>query len=126
MNKGKQRHTILGLVVCVLGILGGMYCPVGTEDVAIKAHELFSDSFSWINYPEIPDKELVRRKLINACSERFDTRVTGRPGRGTGRRASGNTKNTSDKPDEWSSQKPGGNGLKVNVKVELSIKKYGN
>ena len=45
------------MVVYVLGLLGGESRKIHTEDIAIKCHSLFPDSFSWTKYPEIPDKD---------------------------------------------------------------------
>lgn len=43
---------------CLLAMCGGTTRKVHTEDIALKCHELFSGSFSWPNYPDIPDRTL--------------------------------------------------------------------
>ncbi len=52
-----------------------------TEDIALKCHELFSDSFSWTKYPDRPDKEVVRGGLMDARREKHGQLVQGRSGR---------------------------------------------
>ena len=86
--KNKQLTlTNTELVMYVLGILGGEYRPVHTEDIAVKAHQTFPHSFSWTNYPDLPDKEITRRALIHARDGNLGTLVEGRTGRGAGRSA---------------------------------------
>ena len=69
------------LVVYVLSLLGGESKSVHTEDIALKCHELFSDSFSWTKYPDRPDKEVVRTGLMDARKEKHGQLVKGRSGR---------------------------------------------
>ena len=42
------------LVVFGLSLLGGSTDRVHTEDIAVKCHEMFPDSFSWTKYPQYP------------------------------------------------------------------------
>ena len=82
MNSTKRPNR--ELVVYVLGLLGGSFKPVHTEDVALKAHELFPDAFSWTKYPKLPDKDIVRVALTDARKARYGTLVEGRSGQAFG------------------------------------------
>lgn len=53
-------------VTVALYSLGGAEGPVDTEDIAIHAHRLAPDMFSWKKYPDMVDKELVRVALSDA------------------------------------------------------------
>src|SRR3990167_5646274 len=70
------------IVVYVLHSLGGSLRFISTEDIAKKCFELAPDSFSWIKYPEYPDKEVVRRALFHARDE--VALIRGRAGKGKG------------------------------------------
>jgi len=74
----------VGIVVYALYQKGGASRPVHTEDIALKAFELAPDSFSWIKYPQYPDKEVTRNALKDARKEKHGRLVTGRAGRGKG------------------------------------------
>lgn len=63
------------LVVYVLGELGGSFRPIHMEDIALKAHKLFPDAFSWTKYPKIPDKDIVRVALADARKQRYGALV---------------------------------------------------
>jgi hypothetical protein len=69
------------LVVLALALIDGETKYVHTEDIAIKSHELFPDSFSWIKHPHIPDKDAVRVALTDARKEKHGALVVGRVGR---------------------------------------------
>jgi len=56
------------LVVLALYRLGG---EGDVETIAVKAHELFPQEFSWRNYPELPDKDAVRVHLSEAKKATF-------------------------------------------------------
>ncbi|HSW31797.1 MAG TPA: hypothetical protein VLH75_20105 [Longimicrobiales bacterium] len=56
------------LVVIALGELGG---EADVEAIAIKAHELFPQVFSWKTRPDLPDKDVVRAHLSEAKKKKF-------------------------------------------------------
>ncbi len=87
-----NRH----LVVYVLSILGGGYKRIHTEDIAVKAHELFPESFSWTKYREYPDKDIVRVTLVDARKEKYGALVDGRSGQKLGLSAKSNREPISD------------------------------
>lgn len=72
------------LVVIALYEAGGVHGKVHTEDIAIKAHEMFPDSFSWTKYPDRVDKDIVRVALVEAARLVNGPMVEGRSGRGRG------------------------------------------
>ena len=72
------------LVVIALYEAGGVSYKVHTEDIAIKAHEKFPDSFSWTKYPDRVDKDIVRVALVEAARPVNGAMVEGRSGRGRG------------------------------------------
>jgi hypothetical protein len=84
------------LVVVALYLVGGDVKKVHTEDVAIKCHELFPDSFSWVRHPEFPDKDIVRVSLIDARKEKFGALVEGRSGQNMGLSRKSNRNPTDD------------------------------
>ena len=53
-----------------LYVLEGASKTVHTEDIALKCYELAPDVCSWVNYPEYPDKEIVRIALSDAMKEK--------------------------------------------------------
>ena len=69
------------LVVLALALIDGETKYVHTEDIAIKSHELFPHSFSWIKHPQIPDKDAVRVALTDARKEKHGALVVGKVGR---------------------------------------------
>ncbi len=75
------------LVVYALYLLGGDSRRVHTEDVAVKCHELFPDSFSWTRYPQFPDKDVVRVALTDARKPKYGGVVEGRAGQRLGQSA---------------------------------------
>lgn|SRR3989338_6139905 len=87
------------IAVYVLHTLGGGLRLIATEDVAKKCFEIVPDSFSWIKYPQYPDKDIVRTALFDARKEKNGALVRGRSGRGRGQ--SGRT-NVSPALDGWS------------------------
>ncbi|MFC2085775.1 hypothetical protein ACFLRO_01040 [Bacteroidota bacterium] len=84
------------LVVYVLGLLGGEFKRIHTEDIAIKCHELFPDSFSWSRHPELPDKDIVRVALTDARKEKYGAIVEGRTGQNLGQTAKTQRGKTAD------------------------------
>ena len=72
------------LVTIALYESGGVASRVHTEDIAIKAHEMFPDSFSWTKYPDRVDKDIVRVALVEAARKLNGAMVEGRSGRGRG------------------------------------------
>lgn len=85
MNKQSEHVKIekrpnRELVVYVLGLLGGDAKLIHTEDIALEAHKLFPDKFSWVQYPNFPDKETVRIALTDARKPRYGALVKGRAG----------------------------------------------
>ena len=87
------------ITVYALHILGGGLRYIPTEDIAVKCFEIAPDSFSWVKYPQYPDKDVVRRTLIAARDEKIGILVRGRAGRGRGK--SGRT-NAGPALDGWS------------------------
>jgi hypothetical protein len=77
---GDSERPNRDLVVYALGILGGEFQRVHTEDIALKCHELFPDVFSWTRYPEIPDKDIARVALTDARKVKYGRLVEGRAG----------------------------------------------
>lgn len=75
------------LVVYALSVLGGDSKPIHTEDIALKCHELFPESFSWTKHPEIPDKDIVRVALTDARKRQHGVLVEGRTGQRQGHSA---------------------------------------
>jgi hypothetical protein len=73
------------IVVHALHVLGGGLRFIPTEDVAIKCFKIAPDAFSWVKYPQYPDKDVVRHALIRARDE--GGLVRGRAGRGKGQTA---------------------------------------
>lgn len=92
------------LVVFALAMCGGTTRKVHTEDIALKCHELFPGSLSWINYPDIPDKDIVRVALTDARKQEHGAFVDGRAG--TRKGLSAKTKRE-PVPDGWILTEPG-------------------
>lgn len=69
------------LVLYALYLIGGDTNRVHTEDIAVKCHELFPDSFSWVRYPALADKDIVRIALADARKAKNGSLVEGRTGR---------------------------------------------
>ena len=86
------------LITYTLYLLDGAIHRVHTEDIAVKAHNLFPDSFSWTKYPDLPDKETVRMALVAARKAKFGNLVEGRAGRYKGQYSE--TKRD-PQPDGW-------------------------
>jgi len=84
MTIDKAQIANRKLVIVALYAAGGLAEKIHTEDIAIKAHELFSDSFSWTKYPERVDKDIVRVALVEAARPVNGPMVEGRSGRGRG------------------------------------------
>ncbi len=75
------------LVVYALAALGGESRRIHTEDVAVKCHELFPESFSWTKYTHLPDKDIVRVALTDARKTQWGALVDGRAGEKRGQTA---------------------------------------
>lgn len=78
----KQKLINWEIAVYALYLSGGASKPVRTEDVALKCFELAPESFSWVHYPQHPDKDIVRVALIDARKAKTGTLVKGRAGTG--------------------------------------------
>ena len=100
------------LVVYALSLLGGETAHVHTEDIALKCHELFPESFSWTKYPQYPDKDIVRVALTDARKEQYGALVDGRTGQKTGQ-----TARTARRPtlDGWTLTSAGIRWLRKNL-----------
>lgn len=72
------------LVVYALFLLGGDSTPISTEDIALKCFDLFPSSFSWVKYPQFPDKDIVRVALTDARKDEYGAHVEGRTGQKRG------------------------------------------
>lgn len=75
-----NRH----LAVYALYVLGGDTKRIHTEDIALKCFELFPHSFSWVNYPQHPDKDIARIALCDARKAQYGALVEGRAGQARG------------------------------------------
>lgn len=67
---------------------GGGSRLIHTEDVALRCFKLAPDSFSWVKYPQYPDKDVVRHALVHARDPANGSLVRGRSGKGRGLAAS--------------------------------------
>ena len=72
------------VVVYALYLLGGATTRQHTEDIALKCFELLPSAFSWVKYPQFPDKDIVRVALTDAHKEKFKVLVEGRTGQSRG------------------------------------------
>lgn len=107
------------IAVYALYLQGGGTRPVHTEDVALKCFELARESFSWVKYPNNPDKDIARMALIDARKEKIGTLVTGRAGRGKGHSTDAHPHRS---PDGWQLNEKGITWVKENeerLAVEL-------
>ena len=73
------------VVVYALYLLGGATTRQHTEDIALKCFELLPSAFSWVKYPQFPDKDIVRVALTDAHKEKFEVLVEGRTGQSRGK-----------------------------------------
>lgn len=107
------------LVVYVLATLGGESQRVHTEDIAVKCHELFPESFSWTRYVHLPDKDVVRAALTDARKPQWGALVEGRAGEGRGQAA----KTRRDPvPDGWTLTENGARWIRANAsRLESTI-----
>lgn len=101
------------LVVYALHVLNGAINRVHTEDIALKAHELFPDSFSWTRYPQLPDKDIVRVALTDARKAQYGGLIEGRTGQHRGH--SSKTKRD-PQPDGWTLTAAGAKWILSNQK----------
>jgi len=83
-----QKLVNWEIAVYALYLSGGASKPIHTEDVALKCFELARDSFSWVRYPDHPDKDIARVALTDARKGKAGALVSGRAGKGTRRVAS--------------------------------------
>lgn len=72
------------IAVYAVHLLGGESRRVPTEEVAVKCFALAPDSFSWVKYPQYPDKDVVRFGLVDARKAKNGVLLQGRAGRGRG------------------------------------------
>ncbi len=71
MASSTQRKLSNEEVVTVaVFLLGGTVRSVGTEDVAIKAHEIAPGRFTWKKYKDRINLEAVRKRLWDAKSDK--------------------------------------------------------
>ncbi|MBI4668353.1 MAG: hypothetical protein HY747_04070 [Elusimicrobia bacterium] len=101
------------IAIYAVCILDGILKRVHTEDIALKCFELAPDSFSWIKYPEYPDKEVVRSALVDARDKKCGVLLQGRSGKGLGQL--GRTK-APPNPDGWMLTAAGVKWIKKNEK----------
>lgn len=75
-----SKHILsnLDVVLYALYLLGGTQKKIFTEDIAKKSFELAPSRFSWRRYPQYPDIDPARLRLVEARSERG--LITGRAG----------------------------------------------
>lgn len=92
-----ERFKNWEIAVLALFLQGGASKRIHTEDVALKCFELAPDAFSWIKYPNLPDKDIARVALTDARKPACGILVAGRAGRG--RRISSSSKDPAD--DGW-------------------------
>ena len=71
-------------MVYALFLLGGDAKRIHTEDIALKAFELFPHSFSWAKHTKYPDKDIVRVALTDSRKEQYGALVEGRSGQTKG------------------------------------------
>lgn len=95
---GSSDRPNRDLVVYALGLLGGEFERVHTEDIALKCHELFPDAFSWTRHPHMPDKDIVRVALTDARKGKYGSLVDGRAGQALGHHT---TVDRGRAPDGW-------------------------
>jgi len=99
---------------------GGHERLVPTEDVALKCFKMLPKLFSWVKYPEFPDKDIVRVALTDARKEKVGMLVEGRAGRWMGH----GTTQTGQAPDGWRLTPAGVDWIKENIsrlRTELGV-----
>jgi len=89
------RPTSWEIAAYALYLCGGHVRRVSTEDVTLKCFELAPDSFSWVKYPQYPDKDIARVSLTQARKDEHGRLVRGRAGVGRGQ-----TSKTGRAPEE--------------------------
>ena len=57
------------IVVLAAYLAGAVDQPLDTEDIAVKAHSLAPERFSWRKYPEQINLEAVRKRLYDARND---------------------------------------------------------
>ena len=74
----------IDVVLYALFKLGGDERKIHTEEIAYEAHSLAKERFAWrlsrFRYMGFPDKELVRRALMDAAKEKYGHLAEGRAG----------------------------------------------
>lgn len=78
----RERLNNWEVAVYALYLTGGVSKPIHTEEVALKCFELARDAFSWVRFPQFPDKDIARVALTDARKAKAGIRVMGRAGRG--------------------------------------------
>ena len=77
-TKTPQRDlTNRDLTLYALHLVGGDASHVPTEDVAVRAYELYPERFGIIRYPQYPDVEVVRMALIHMRVDKNQKLVEG-------------------------------------------------
>jgi hypothetical protein len=97
-----MRHEKLPnwqIAVYALHTLGGATQRIATEDVTLRCFEIAPDAFSWVKYPQYPDKDIVRSALVDARKPKNGALVQGRSGKGVGLHRTSALEPT---PDGWS------------------------
>ena len=92
----KKKLPNWEIAVYVVHLLDGVTRRVSTEDVALKCFELAPDAFSWVKYPQYPDKDVVRSALVDARKRKNGELLRGRAGRGKGQLNRANAEPASD------------------------------
>lgn len=113
----KKKLPNWEIAVYVVHLLDGDTRRVATEDIALKCHELAPDAFSWVKYPQYPDKDVVRSALVDARKGKNGELLRGRAGRGKGQLYRANAVPASD---GWMLTEAGAKWILEN-KVRLSV-----
>jgi len=69
--------TQMHIVLLAVQLLGGDSKSVDTEDIAMEAHRLVPEMFTWRKYPEQINLELVRVALSDAKKEKYGSLLSG-------------------------------------------------
>lgn len=109
------------IAVYALFLEGGLSKPVHTEDIAVKSFELARDAFSWVRFPQYPDKDIVRVALTDARKAKAGALVMGRAGRGL---RSAPAMKGATASDGWLLTEPGGDWVKANEERLLRLLRH--
>lgn len=74
---GQRDLTNRDLTLYALHLVGGDASYVATEDLAVKAFELYPERFGLIKHPQYPDVEVIRMALIHMRVEKHEQLVEG-------------------------------------------------